>query len=170
MLYTKESPVGIDIQIQRMQTYLYNKLIVDFDCEIHAYGRAYKDTDEKDSTKPRFYLGDGNYREILTDDTIKGLHFFFIEDDSSETLSRTCLSSNTIDVIVIVDDLRKVKSEIIHYPDEEIKEIVKSYLKSFFEMESVTKGEEALNGFDISKLHFIYPYYVFKITGVINNY
>ena len=36
------------------------------------------------------------------------------------------------------------------------------------EITYVTKGENALDGFDISKLHFIYPYYVFKITGTIN--
>jgi len=34
----------------------------------------------------------------------------------------------------------------------------------------ITKGEKALDGFDISELKFIYPFFVFKITGTINNY
>jgi hypothetical protein len=98
-------------------------------------------------------------------------HFFFIENDVSDALDHTCLSSNQIDVIFIVDDLTKVKPTIEHYPDEEIKEEVKSYLKPYLDGDlKVTKGEGALDGFDISKLQFIYPYFVFKITGEINNY
>lgn len=168
MIYLKDSTVGIDIQIQRIQQRLYDKLSSSLNCEIHAYGRAYK-TNNDGSIKPEVYEN-GRYKELLTNNKIKGLHFFFIENDESDILTRTCMSSNTIDLIVIVDDLSKVRNDINHYPDEEIKEEVKSYVKSYFEVTSVVKNEAALDGFDISKLHFIYPYFVFRITGTINNY
>jgi len=169
MLYTKLNPVGIDLQIQRAQIYLHDKLETAFNCDITAYGRAYKDNN-KGSIKPLAYIGEGEYIELLTDDRINGLHYFFIENDESNVLSRTCMSDNEVDIIFIVDDLSKVKGSITHYADEEIKEEIKSYLRSFFEITSVTKGEEALNGFDISQLQFIYPYFVFKLKVIVKEY
>jgi len=169
MLYTKTNPVGIDLQIQRAQTYLHDKLVTAFDCDIGAYGRAYSDKDNN-SIKPRAYIGNGEYRELLTDDTINGLHFFFIENEESTIVSRSCMSDNEVDIIFIIDDLTKVKENIEHYADEEIKEEIKSYLRGFFEIQSVIKGEKALDGFDISQLQFIYPYFVFKLKVIINGY
>jgi len=168
MIHLKINPVGIDIQIQRMQQYLYDKLLASWNCDITAYGRAYLD-DKEGSIIPKAYLKKGEYKNVLADDTIKGAHFFFIEANA-ETVSNSCVSSNNLDLIFIVDDLTKVRSDISHYADEEIKEEVKSYIKSFWEMESISKGKEALDGFDVSKKHFKYPYYVFKISGSINNY
>lgn len=167
-IYLKTTPVGIDKQIQRMQQYLYDKIVANWGCSVEAYGRAYVD-DDKDSVKPRIYLESGEYKELLTDDTISGVHFFFIEKNA-EVLSHTCHSTNDVDLIFIVDDLTKVKSSIDHYADEEIKEDVKNWVKQFWLMETVVKGKDALEGFDIEKIHFVYPYHVFKISGTINNY
>lgn len=168
MIYLKSNPVGIDVQIQNMQEYLYEKLNISMNCDIYAYGRAY--IEDRESVKPIVYLNDGEYREVLHDDTVRGLHYFFIEGDSADVLSNTCMSSNDVSVIVIVNDITKAKPSISHYADEEIKEEVKSYLTSFFEAESVVKGKDALDGFDISQVDFIYPFFVFRITGKINNY
>lgn len=166
-IYLKTSPVGIDKQIQRIQQYLYDKIVEQWSCDVDAYGRAYVDTDG-DSVKPKAYLENGEYRELLTDDT-RGVHFFFIEKNA-EVLAHTCHSTSDVDLIFIVDDLTQVKSGVGHYADEEIKEDVKSWVKQFWLMETITKGEDALDGFDTSKLHFRYPYHVFKISGTINNY
>ena len=56
MIYLKDNPKGIDLPIQIMQQYLYDKLVASLNCEVEAYGRAYKDRDENDSIKPRVYL------------------------------------------------------------------------------------------------------------------
>lgn len=170
MIYQKTNPVGIDLPIQRAQIYLHDKLVSSFDCEINAYGRAYSDKDNNDSIKPRVYIGNGEYKELLTDDTIKGLHYFFIENEESNIVSRSCMSDNEVDIIFIIDDLTKVKGSITHYADEEIKEEIKHYLSGFFDITSVVKGEKALDGFDISKLNFIYPYFVFKLKVIIKEY
>jgi len=169
MIYLKNNTVGIDTQIQWVQQHLYDKLVASLNCEVHAYGRVYVDTN-KNSTKPLAYIGNGDYRELLINDKIRGLHFFFVENDESDIVLRTCMSSNEVDIIFLVDDLRKVRTDISHYADEEIKEEVKSYLRGFFDVISVTKGIKALDGFDVSKLKFIYPYYAFKIKIKINNY
>tara|TARA_R110000787_G_scaffold175266_1_gene287749 strand:+ start:352 stop:861 length:510 start_codon:yes stop_codon:yes gene_type:complete len=169
MIHLKTNPKGIDIPIQSAQQSVYDKLISAYSCDVTAYGRVYTDVNNE-SIKPYAYINGGEYKEVLHDDKINGIHFFFVEDDTSEIVSRSCLSNNDVDIIFIVDDLTKVNGDIIHYQDEEIKENVKSSLRGFFEVKSVTKGKEALNGFDVSQLKFIYPYFVFKITVTINNY
>ncbi|NQV77088.1 MAG: hypothetical protein HQ490_01885 [Lutibacter sp.] len=170
MIYLKSNPKGIDIQIQRIQQYLYDKLSSEYSCEIYAYSRAYKDN-ENGSIKPLAYVSSGSYKELLTDNNIKGLHYFFIEDDEAEILSDSCLSTNDVDIIFFVNDITKVRGDITHYADEEIKETVKDYIyKLGFKPQSVTKGGKALEGFDISKIKFIHPFNVFKIKITINNY
>lgn len=169
VLHLKVNPVGIDIPIQAIQVSLNTKLIDAFNCDVTAYGRAY--VDNKDGViKPRAYIGEGEYKELLTGDTIKGIHFFFIENDTSEGVSRTCMSDTEVDIIFIIDDLTKVRSDILHYADEEIKEQIKSFVTSFYKVTTITKGEEALEGFDISKLKFIYPYFVFKLRVIIKEF
>lgn len=169
MIYTKTNPVGIDVPIQRMQQYLYDNIVSDYDCDVNAYGRVLVDND-KGSIKPIAFLGNTEYIEVLTDDKIKGLHFFFVENEESNVLKGSCLSSNDVDIIFIVNDIVKLKGSIEHYADEEIKDDALRYVSKFFNIDSVTKGEKALEGFDVSQLSFMFPYYVFKIKVEINNY
>ena len=169
MNYLKNDPKGIDIPIQLAQKRLYDKLIFEYSCDVVGYGRVYTDIVD-DSDIPYAYIGRGEYEEVLTNDKINGIHFFFVERESSDVISRSCLSSTDVDLIVIVNDLTKVKDDVLHYQDEEIKEDVKSFVKNSLEINSITKGKQALDGFDVSKIQFIYPYFVFKITSTINNY
>ena len=69
-----------------------------------------------------------------------------------------------------MNDLTKVKEEVLHLQDEEIKEDVKSFIKNSLEINTITKGRKALDGFDVSQLEFTYPYFVFKVSATINNY
>ena len=168
MIYTKANPVGIDKPIQMLQESLYTKLTDAFSCDVTAYGRAYVDN-KNGSVKPLAYV-ETDYKELLTDDRINGLHFFFIEDDTADVVLRTCMSDTEVDIIFIIDDLTKVRGDITHYADEEIKEQIKSFVKSWYKIISVTKGEKALDGFDISQLQFIFPYFVFKLRVIIKEF
>lgn len=152
-----------------MQKYLYDNLCKDYQSEINAYGRVFKNTD-KGSIKPIYYKGNGQYIELLTDSKVKGLHFFFVEDNEADVEAGTCFRSSDVDLIVIIDDITRVRGDLEHYADEEIVLNVLQYTRSGFRAFKVVKGEEALSGFDISKLQFIHPFFVFKITGKINNY
>ena len=168
MIYTKANPVGIDKPIQMLQESLYTKLTDAFSCDVTSYGRAYVDN-KNGSVKPLAYV-ETDYKELLTDDRINSLHFFFIEDDTADVVSRTCMSDTEVDIIFIIDDLTKVRGDITHYADEEIKEQIKSFVKSWYKIISVTKGEKALDGFDISQLQFIFPYFVFKLRVIIKEF
>jgi len=160
---TKASPVGLDVQIQNLQEYLYDRLSIIWTCSIEGYGRVYSDN-VNGSIIPRWYNSDGEYKDVLHNDTIKGVHFFFIENDYASNIPNTNLFTSNVDLIVIVDDITSVKPNVVEYADEEILADVRGLIKKGFEITSVTKGENALDGFDISKVHFVHPYHVFKIS------
>jgi hypothetical protein len=169
MIHLKTNPKGIDLAIQKVQQRLYDKITTTYSCDVEGFGRVYVDVKD-DFNAPYAYLSKGEYKEVLNNDTVNGIHFFFVEDDTSSIIERSSLSTSDIDLIVIVNDLTKVKGDVLHYQDEEIKEEVKEFLKGCFKINTITKGKKALDGFDVSKLQFIYPYFVFKISATINNY
>ena len=170
MIHLKTDPKGIDKPIQRFQQVFYDKSVKAFDCDIVSYGRIYKD-DKDGKISPQGYVGKGNYKDVLTDGTIKGLHFFFVEDEESEVIQKPCVSKADVDIIVFVNDISKVRGDIEHYADEEIVTTFKSFFSGYgLEIQSVIKGKKALDGFDTEQLRFRYPYFVFKIKTTINNY
>lgn len=160
----KQNPEGIDIEINRIQEKLYNKLnYSDFD----GYGRAYQI-----ESKPKFFVKDGDYKDLLLNDKITG-HFFFVEDPITklESIYQTNVS------IIFFLNIKKIKPSITTRGDEEIRvEILKVLEKSrTFYLEEITKGVEALDGFDHELLD-MQPYHFLKFTGSlhygigINNY
>jgi len=168
LIYLKDNTSGVDTQIQLIQKYLYNKLVSMYNCEIHGYGRVYKDGN-KSVSKPIAYIGNGRYKELLFDSKIKGLHFFFIVNDESISVKNSNLSNYQVELIIFVNDITKIKQGASHYADEEIKEDIKNIVSPYLRPDTVVKGEKALEGFDISKLQFIYPFFVFKIKSKLNN-
>lgn len=168
MIYLKDNPKGVDIQIQLIQRYLYSRLVNLYNCEVHGYGRVYKNG-LKNAIKPLAYIGNGKYKELLTDNRIKGLHYFFIVNEEAKSVKNSRLSNYQVELIIFVNDITKVKAGINHYADEEIKEDVKEIIAAYMRPDSIVKGEKALDGFDISNLQFIHPFFIFKITSKLNN-
>jgi len=77
LIYKKINPIGIDKRIQSAEQYLYDNLLVDYNCKINAYGRVYVNS-LNGIIHPRAYIGNSEYKSLLTDDRINGLHFFFV--------------------------------------------------------------------------------------------
>lgn len=163
MIYIKTYPIGIDLNIQKLQTKLYNKLSDLWDCEVDAYGRVYVDN-YKDGVKPLVYVGQGDYKELLFDDTINGVHFFFIVDDTVNKIQGKDLYEADVDIIFLINNIYSVKRDISHFADEEIKEDIRGIINGDFEIQSIVKGEDALDGFQTNKLSFIYPFYALKFS------
>ncbi len=103
----KPSPVGIDIPIQHMQTYLYDKLSVRWGLTtdtLNCYGRAYRNATQ-DGYTPEVYIGNNEYKEVYYDDTISASSFFGIGEEIKNNNKAT-----TADVFLIfMVDLNKVK-------------------------------------------------------------
>lgn len=163
MIYIKTNPVGIDLNIQKQQTLLYNKLSSLWDCDLTSYGRIYKD-EYKGIIKPLVYIGDADYKELLFDDTIKGVHFFFVDNDVTNKLVAKNMYESDVDIIFLINDIKSVKPTVLHFADEEIKEDIRKHIYGDFQIESIIKGKDALDGFNTDKLHFTYPFYALKFS------
>lgn len=166
MNHIKNIPVGIDVTIQDMQIELYDALSESWG-DINGFGRVYKQ-DKQERIIPEYYVGNSEYKEVLTNDSFVGT-FFFIEDDEIISTS-LCLSRNRVDLYVLVD-AAKAREDVDHYPDEEIRlQVLRIARRHFTEVVRTTKGKEAMKSFTTHDLDFIHPYFIFKITGIINNY
>lgn len=107
MLVTKTSPVGIDISIQKMQSYLYDALLTKWnlsDSSLNGYGRAYRNATQ-DGYTPEVYVGNNEYNEVYYDDRLSGSYFFGIGEEIKNTTKAV-----TADVFIIfMVNLDKVK-------------------------------------------------------------
>jgi len=83
MNYLLSNPIGIDKEIQAIQTYLYDNLIGDWG-DIDAHGRAYKNR-RKLGFIPEVYLGNNEYKNAFYSDADnkKGIMFFIEHHDHS---------------------------------------------------------------------------------------
>ncbi|WP_438423259.1 hypothetical protein [Aquimarina macrocephali] len=158
MNYLKENPVGIDIQIQRLQIKLYESLRFE---GIDGYGRVYLE-DKKGKRKPLYFINGNEYKEVLINDSTSGT-FFFIEDEKSKI--ELPKSVTEVDIIFLLD-LKKIKPTITHRADEEVRVDILKVLNRcrYFEVEEITKGIKALSDFD-TKLIDMQPYHFIKING-----
>ena len=162
--YLKSNPVGIDKQLNRLQEHLYDGLgYADF----NSYGRAYLLKNSENQIVPHRYLegSEGDYEEILYDDTLNGLSFIL---DSDETSPFSGVYMQTQISIVMMFDLEKLKPSVVHVADEEIRNEVISVLERFryFTITNIVKNEEALSDFE-TDLEAIHPRFFLKITGNI---
>ena len=166
MNHLKTDPLGVDIVIQTMQIVLYDAL-TDSWGHVNGFGRVYK-TKKGERTIPEHYSGKGQYQEVLTNDSYVAT-FFFVEDGEIESRG-SCLSRTKVDLFILVDAAR-AREDVSHYPDEEIRLQVLNVARRYFtDIVRTVKGRDALNGFTTHDLDFIHPYFIFKITGIINNY
>lgn len=127
MLITKTSPVGIDVAIQNLQTYLHKKLVTAWplisenDPSYECYGRCYRN--KKDSGYiAEVYTGSNEYKEVYWNDSLKAISFFGI---SGKTEFDT---QNKADVhLVFFVDLAKLKPAVRHRADEEIRNEIQRF-------------------------------------------
>lgn len=163
MIHIKVNPVGIDLNIQKTQTILYNGLSDLWGCDIVSYGRVYID-DYNGVKRPLAYIKGVDYKEILFDDNIKGAHFFFVDNNVTTKLLGKNLYESNVDIIFLINNISEVKPNVLHFADEEIKEDIRKFIYGDFQIESITKGKDALDKFNVNKLHFTYPFYALKFS------
>lgn len=162
MNYTIINPKGIDSEIQKIQTYLFEKLNWG---DIDVYGRVYRNPSEQKGLKLEAYIGNNEYKDVLTDDT-KNANIFFIEDDVHNT-KEGILFKNKLKIVFMVN-LKKASNNTAHRADMEIEiEAIKLVRKQNFSIEKLEKGvKSALGEFDTEgiKLNDMQPYHVFSVT------
>ena len=118
-LVRKISPVGIDVRIDRLQNYLYNKLSW---TNYESYHRAYKNQKEG-SLIPEVYTSNGDYTEVYFNDNYYATSFFLTDDNR---VIGDGLSS-TVSLIFQIQ-LDKIYSSVTHRADEEALNEITGYL------------------------------------------
>lgn len=120
-LVLKTSPVGIDIVIQALQTYLYNNLTTWTNYQ--SYGRAYLNESER-GIVAEVYDSKGEYKDCLFDDKFNVTSFFMVDQ------SIDYVEKGTANVSLIVQaNLKKLYPSILHRADEELHNDVITHLR-----------------------------------------
>jgi len=125
MLFTKVSPVGVDIPIQKLQTHLHDKLLGVWGIDTslyHAYGRCYRN--QKDAGYvAEVYTGLNEYREVYLDDRLAALSFFGLTGDVDYNIV------NRADVhLIFWVNVERLK-QLAHRGDEEVRKDVQVIAK-----------------------------------------
>lgn len=159
MLIKKLSPVGIDISIQGFQSVLYTLVkkvwqIAD-DVSYDCYGRIYR-LPTTDGFVPEAFNG-VDYTELLTNDKIKALSFFGVEDTQTYQVG----GSTAKVFLVFMVDLKKIKPSITdHRPDEEVRVdiqnicVQKRFDFSFTGIETGTKVFRDYSGIRVTDIKY----------------
>lgn len=154
----KTNPIGIDVEIQEIQTKLYESL----DWNIEAFGRVYKD----EKGNPIWFYKNDDYKNVLSIKDSTNGRFFFVESDNTTTKNQ--ISTTQIDVIFLLN-IAKIKPTVPYRADEEVKIDIQNVLRKHLTRinPTITKGIKALEGFE-TKLKDIQPYHFIKFTFNIN--
>ena len=129
MLYTKVSPVGIDIPIQKMQVYLHDKLDTLWmlaPLAQQAYGRCYRNQKD-DGYVAEGYKGKNEYIELYLDDRYPVLSFFGVEENIDFNISNTA----KVHLIYFVNIQALEYSH--HRADEEVRRDVQLLVQSGYQ-------------------------------------
>lgn len=157
MVFLKDNSVGIDKRIEGIQLFL-NDNLKGYNLEI--LGRA-----ERLDKRLILFYKKNDYKDVLFINPSTMGKAFFIDKEISKTDSKKGSKLFTEVEIIFLLDLKKIKPNIIHRADEEVKieilEVLKRKLKRI-DLE-VTKGIEALNGFD-TDLKDLQPYHFLKFS------
>jgi len=124
-LIQKSNPVGIDKEIQALQSYLYTELTVEEGfSDYQSYERVYK-TNKNGNIIPEIFRNK-NYVEALLNDKVN-LNSFFVIDDNEVINDNVC----TVGVSLIFQvDLIKIYPSITNErADEEFRVLIKRLLK-----------------------------------------
>lgn len=122
----KSSTVGIDIPIQKFQVYLYSKIKVLWnlsDTTLEAYGRVYKNTNDKGFIPEVFVPGlvqsnNTQYKAAYFDETTYSAMYFF----NVEGVTRFNAGQEVDKVsLIIIVNLEQVKPLLSHRGDEEVR-------------------------------------------------
>ena len=144
MLLTKTNPVGIDIPMQKLQSYMHDRLIskwaVADNTAYRCYGRAYRNQ-TADGYIAENYEGAKNYKEVYWDSSLTSISFFGITPKTNFDAGN---ESPDVHLVFFVN-LEKIKPLITHRADEEIHKDVINVIneKSYgFMLQSIDTGIE----------------------------
>lgn len=159
---TITNPVGIDAEIQKLQSSLLTKLFVG---KIYSSnGRAFLNMEDKGFI-PEVYEGSEEYQEVLLDDTKDAISFFTVDPEMKIALQEVTARVS----IYFFVNLATLFS-YTHRATEEVHTLVLKQLNnSSFRAYRLIQGIEAIKDFEIRRpeLMNMQPFYVFRFDTLI---
>lgn len=134
MLITKTNPVGIDVAIQKLQTFLHNKLtgvvLWNNATTYKCYGRCYRNKKDTGYIAEN-YEGGIEYKEVYWDDSLSAVSFFGVSGQIKHDIKEQV----SVHLVFFVN-LKKLKPAINHRADEEVhKDILQLIGNTLFDFE-----------------------------------
>ena len=162
------NPVGIDILINELQTYLSTNV----SWLTHVFGRVYNI-----DNKPCVYVSSKEYLEVFPDDSVIGMVFF--DAASTETMNKqgnqVVDSSVELNMIFFVN-LEKINNYTFR-SDENVKEEIQNlfvlgntFLGYYIELDEIIKTIDSVyNNFDydLPEIVDLQPYFVFSLKTTV---
>ena len=143
MLLTKTDPVGIDVHVQKFQTWLHTQLLAKWGIDTatyKCYGRTYRNQTDNGYIAEN-YEGNNEYKEVYFDDTLTAISFFGVKPVNDFEIGRVLTELH----LVFFLDLAKVKPLISHRADEEVQaDILQACANGMygFNIDSISTGIE----------------------------
>lgn len=170
---TRTEVIGIDFEIQDLQTVLYDSLISLWVDNIDGYGRAYKNT-KNDKVLYEYYLGKDEYLSIYHDDQKAATMFF--ADNEIHTTEDGIVYLAEVKCIFMVD-LGRIFPNDVERSDSKahkhVTQIIHENYQGEFTIKSIDKGLDAVfRGVDTESIKFsdINPYHVFSVVIDLSYY
>ena len=154
MINIKDNPVGIDKVIQKIQQRLYDKL----GYNMNSYGRIY--LRKRDNKTIVTHFKGKDYKEVILN-TSDIVSFFIVKDNTD--IKNGDLTTD-VDIVFFID-LKKVKPNIPHRADEEIRvEILNILNDTVYNANSFTKDDDAVTDFHTELIN-MQPYHFLRFKG-----
>lgn len=162
MNYTYNNTKGIDVEIQQIQTFLFENLCWG---EINAFGRVFKNRVKSGKgLVAEAYIGNGEYIDVLTNDKVNAL-FFFVDKDEHDS-KEGFLFKTKINIVVIAN-IRKIFNNSNYREDNQCEDSIISLLqKQGIQILKIKKGLKAsLNEFNYDNISLsnMEPYHCFSL-------
>lgn len=172
MLYTKISPVGIDISIQKLQIYLHEQLLLKWGIttdKYNCFGRCYRNQVKDEGYVAEVYTGGREYKEVYVDDRVSATSFFGI----GETQDFNKVNKTEVHLIFWVN-LEQVKP-LLHRGDEEVRKDVQKLIDVGpgvfgFQLQGIRLGIEnvlreysgSVDAANVRKFRDMHPFHIFR--------
>lgn len=124
MLITKTNPVGEDVPIQKLQSFIHGQLVTKWglaganDTLYQCYGKAYRNKQDN-AYIAEVYTGSNEYKEVYWNDELKAISWFGL----SGAIRHDIIEQVAVHLVFFVN-LEKLKPSITHRADAEVRKDV----------------------------------------------
>lgn len=128
MLNQRTAPIGMDFYISKLQNKLHTNLLTTWGidtAEYASYDRCYRNK-TSDGYTAEFFTGGKDYKEVYWNDSLSVVSFF----GQSEDITIDVQNVAAVHLVFFVN-IQKVKPDILHRADEEVRNDVQQIVGRF---------------------------------------